>query len=133
MEKANINDVEVIAEYLRSMYLELDKNDTINDILLFKGLAFDHIVKDIVIFDNRGLFILKDETPVVKKTKIWNGVAVYIKPEYRHTRALKEYYDYMFNLVDGTIMGYTEVNSSHNKVLLKRHELLGYVYKMKRS
>lgn len=133
MLKANIKDINIISSYLRSMYLELDKEDTIDDIELFNILAMDYIKNTIVMFDNRGLFILKDETPIVKKTSIWNGVSVYIKPEFRHTKCLKDFYKVMFSCVKGIIMGYTHKDSKHNKVLLKRHNLLGYVYQLERN
>lgn len=133
MLKANIKDINIISSYLRSMYLELDKEDTIDDIELFNILAMDYIKNTIVMFDNRGLFILKDETPIVKKTSIWNGVSVYIKPEFRHTKCLKDFYKVMFSCVNGIIMGYTHKDSKHNKVLLKRHNLLGYVYQLERN
>lgn len=115
------------------MYIEIDEDNIVEDRNKFLELARTHILKDIVMFDDRGLFILKDESSIVLKTKLWNGVAVYILPKYRHTKALKEYYSTMFSLVEGDIMGFTEANSTHNKVLLKRHNLLGYVYLLNRS
>lgn len=133
MQRAKLSDVTLIAEYLRSMYLELDPEDTIDDRELFRLLASSYILDCHVIFDQRGCFIMKDETPRVKRTTLWNGVAVYIKPEFRKSSALREYYDFMFANFEGTIMGFTEVNSEHNKVLLKRHKLLGYVYGLNRQ
>lgn len=133
MTQATENDVDIIASYLRHMYLELDEEDTIDCLNLFRQLALSYISSSIVMFNNKGFFILKDETTIVKKTKIWNGISVYIKPEFRHTKCLSEFYKIMFSLVDGTIMGFTEINSTHNKILLKRHSLLGYVYKMERK
>lgn len=130
---ATINDIEIIATYLRAMYLEVDEADTLDDLDLFRELATQYISSTIVMFNNMGFFILKDETPIVKKTKIWNGVAVYIKPEFRHTKCLQNFYITMFTLVEGDILGFTHKDSRHNKVLLKRHTLLGYVYKMERN
>ena len=133
MQRAKLSDVDIIAEYLRSMYLELDPEDTIDDWELFKSLASNYIYSSYVFWDSRGFFIVKEETPIVKRTTLWNGVAVYIKPEFRKSKALKEYYSFMFANFEGTIMGFTEVNSEHNKVLLKRHKLLGYVYGLNRQ
>lgn len=132
MRLATITDINYVADLLLSMYMEVDPKDTKDDFKLFQQLASDYIYKCNVIIDERGFFIMKDETPCVKKTTIWNGVAVYIKPEFRHTSALQDYYRYMFANFKGTIMGFTEVNSEHNKVLLKRHKLLGYVYVLNR-
>lgn len=133
MKFATLDDTKIVAQYLYDMYMEVDPVDTKDNFDLFLNLATDYIIKDFVIFDNRGFFIMKDETPIVKKTKIWNGVAVYIKPKFRKGKTLKEFYTFMFINFKGSIMGYTEANSEHNKVLLKRHKLLGYVYEMYRS
>lgn len=133
MQVAKLSNVDLIADMLRAMYLELDPVDTIDDWELFRSLASNYIYTANVVFDHRGFFIMKEETPIVKRTPLWNGVAVYIKPEFRKTKALKEYYTYMFENFKGSIMGFTEVNSEHNKVLLKRHKLLGYVYELHRS
>lgn len=133
MQVAKLSNVDLIADMLRAMYLELDPVDTIDDWELFRSLASNYIYTANVIFDHRGCFVMKEETPIVKRTPLWNGVAVYIKPEFRKTKALKEYYTYMFEHFKGSIMGFTEVNSEHNKVLLKRHKLLGYVYELHRS
>jgi len=133
MEVAKLSNVDAIADMLRAMYLELDPEDTIDDWELFRSLASDYIYTATVIFDQRGCFIMKEETTIVKRTTLWNGVAVYIKPEFRKTKALKEYYEYMFKNFKGSIMGFTEINSEHNKVLLKRHKLLGYVYELHKS
>lgn len=133
MRFATSNDIDKVAELLRAMYIEVSPTDTIDNLELFKQLALSYLEKAFIIIDERGFFIVQDETPIVKKTKIWNGVAVYIKPEFRKTTALRDFYNFMFNTFAGTIMGFTEANSEHNKVLLKRHKLLGYVYELYRS
>ena len=132
MQVATINDIDYIAPLLLAMYMEVDSVDTKCELELFKQLTRETLLSSIVIFDSRGFFIMKNETPIVKKTTIWNGVSVYVKPEFRHSSALQDYYKYMFEHFQGTIMGFTEVNSKHNKVLLKRHKLLGYVYGLNR-
>jgi hypothetical protein len=122
IKKATLDDVKVITEMLYAMYHEVSPE-----------IALNHILNDYVYFDNRGFFIVKDETLPIHNKKFWNGVSVYVKPEFRASKALKEYYDVLFNTFEGTIMGFTEVNSLHNKVLMKRHKLLGYVYELNRS
>jgi len=117
---------------LKAMYFELDSSAYKEDITSWLALASMHLERDIVILDHRGFFIMREETLPINKERIWNGVSVYIKPEFRKSKALKEYYKYMFDNFNGTILGFTEVNSEHNKVLLKRHKLLGYVYGLNR-
>jgi hypothetical protein len=133
MTIATLSDLTYISKLLRFMYLELGPSEYLDKTELWEELALSHINKDTVLFDHRGMFIVRDETLCVHKTKVWNGVSVYIKPEFRHTRCLQEYYKYLFENFKGRILGFTEVNSKHNKVLLKRHKLLGYVYELYRS
>lgn len=129
-----IEDKILLASFLKAMYNELQP-DSAKDFQPYVDMAEKYLANDYCFTDNkhRGMFIMKDESVPALPTRLWNGVAVYIKPEYRKSRLLKEFYAYMFDNFKGTIMGYTEVNSEHNKVLLKRHNLLGYVYEMNRS
>ena len=46
---------------------------------------------------------------------------------------IKNMYDFMFDNFDGDIIGMTDIKSEHNDVLTKRHEILGVLYKLKRS
>jgi len=129
-----LTDKLLLATMLKEMYTELQPEASDN-FSLYLELAENYLVNAYCFTDeaNRGMFIMRDESVSVLPNKLWNGVAVYIKPEYRKTKLLKEFYTYMFKRFEGTIMGYTEVNSEHNKVLLKRHKLLGYVYEINRS
>lgn len=133
IKEASLDNVETITEMLYAMYQEVSPEIVTTDIDEFEQLALNHILNDYVYFDNRGFFIVKDETLPIHNKKFWNGVSVYVKPEFRASKALKDYYDVLFNTFEGTIMGFTEVNSLHNKVLMKRHRLLGYVYELNRS
>ena len=132
MKVANQSDSYTLALLLKDMYFELDSDSYVEDLNLWLDLANLHIKKDTVLIDSRGFFILRDETLPVHKEKVWNGVAVYVKPEFRNSKALKDYYKFMFSNFKGTILGFTEINSLHNKVLLKRHKLVGYVYVLNR-
>lgn len=133
MRLATIDDVTTLSLMLFKMYSEVSPTEYSNSIASYEELAKLHLTNDIVIIDHRGFFIMRNETLPVNKEPIWNGVSVYIKEEYRNTRALKDYYKYMFENFKGRIFGFTDVNSLHNKVLLKRNRLLGFVYEINRS
>lgn len=133
MRKATLKDIDFVSDMLFQMYNEVISELMSDDIQKYKELATIYIKENDVWIDNRGIFVIRDETNPVLKVKMWNGVAVYIKKEYRKTKALKDFYEVMFNNYDGIIMGYTEAKSEHNKVLMKRHKLLGYVYEMERE
>lgn len=132
MKLATIENLTEVAKLLKAMYFELDSLSYKEEAIFWKELAMLHLTRDTVLINEAGLFIMRDETLPVHKEKVWNGVSVYIKPEYRHTRVLKDFYTYMFDNFKGKILGFTEVNSPHNKVLLKRHKLIGYVYVLNR-
>lgn len=133
MKIATLDDISTILPMLKAMYMEVTPDLVVDITSRYEDLLHSHIKKDIVIFDDRGFFIMREETLPIHKYRSWNGVSVYVKPEYRHTKALKEYYDYMFKNFYGTIYGFTDAASKHNKVLMKRHKLLGYVYEINRS
>jgi len=135
MRLATLNDIDNLSKMLYKMYHEVNPTQAKKDTPLYLSLAEKHIENDDVWVDEdfKGFFIMRDETNEVIDQRLWNGVSVYIEPEYRKTKLLKTFYDLMFEKYDGVIMGYTDVNSEHNKVLLKRHQLLGYVYVLNRS
>jgi len=129
---ATKNDTSLVASLLLAMYCEVKSKD---NLLLdqFESLAIKHIEEDEVwLYADKALYIMRDDTPCVERTKLWNGVSVYIAPELRGSTVLAKLYKHMFEHYEGTIMGFTEVNSLHNRVLLKRHKLLGFVYEMRR-
>lgn len=135
MKKADEHDIKIVAQLLFDMYQEVQPTLASKEISLYFSLARKYILNNDVWLDenSNGLFIMKNESIDVLNQKLWNGVAVYIKPSHRKTKLLKSFYDFMFENYDGTIMGFTDVNSEHNKVLMKRHKLLGYVYELNRS
>jgi len=134
MREATIKDTDVVSKMLYNMYNEVQPKLASHDIKKYISLFKEHLKNDFVYIDkqNRGFFIVRDVTSPVIKRKMYDGVSVYIKPEYRKTRVLKDMYDFMFKTFDGTIIGYTDINSEHNKVLQKRHETLGFIYKLNR-
>ena len=134
----NVDDVENLADMLQDMTRELWPEYAHPDLDTYRREILKHIwsKKDYVFIDDdyRGFFIVRDETePITPDRKIINGLRVFIKPEYRKSRLLKDFYDIMFEAFpDYEIWGLTEYHSEHNKVLLKRHEPVAIVYKLKR-
>jgi len=132
MRKASFDDINNLSQMLLNMYNDVSPEIASKDIKEYVKLSKKHLEKDDVWIDERGFFIMRDETLNVLDIEIWNGVSVYVKPEYRNTKALKDFYEVMFKNYNGAIMGYTEKSSKHNAVLLKRHNLMGYVYALNR-
>ena len=136
--KDAVDDVESLADMLQDMTRELWPEYANPDLNVYRREIMKHLWsnKDKIFIDDeyKGFFIVRDETePMTPKRKILNGLRVYIKPEYRKSRLLKQFYDTMFNeYPDYEIWGLTEYHSEHNKVLLKRHEPVAIVYKLKR-
>ena len=131
----NIGAIEEISKMLFLMYNEVQPEKASQDLDKYTTLANKHIMKDFVFIDeeNRGFFIMRDISSPVLDEKLYDGVSVYIKPEFRKTRLLKDMYEFMFKNFDGDIIGYTDINSEHNKVLTKRHQALGILYKLNRK
>jgi len=135
MRKATSSDLEEISKMLHDMYNEVQPLIASQEIQKYKELTKQHFKNDFVYIDedNRSVLIMRDVSSPVLKQKLYDGVSVYIKPQYRKTKLLKEMYDFMFKNFQGTIVGYTDVNSEHNDVLIKRHKLLGYFYEIYRG
>ena len=53
---------------------------------------------------------------------------IFIKPEFRKTRAYAALFYRMLKEIDGQIIGLTYKNSEHNAVLQKRYKVLGTIY-----
>ena len=136
---ANTQDLIYVADMLRSMYIELFGDLAVRDIdTYFKEVCAHHINDTHYLYINEertGFFVVLDITsPMAPTMKRYNGDRVYIKPEARGARLLYKFYAKLFeDFPDGDILGYTEANSSHIKVLDKRHDLVCNVYKLKRS
>ncbi|MCI4436946.1 MAG: hypothetical protein JHC33_09090 [Ignisphaera sp.] len=132
-------DLMHVAIMMRDMYIELfgDKASiNINDYLKEVFKSYINPKHYIYVSDNMdGFFMVVDETsilaPAVKRI---NGTRVYIVPEARNKGLLHKLYKKLFeDFPDGDILGYTEINSKHIKVLEKRHEHIMNVYKLNRS
>lgn len=133
MQRAKISDVSKLSTMLKAMYQEVSPYAS-NDDSKYLALAEKHIKEDYVYFyEDKSFYIVKDvSVPVIDK-QMWDGVSVYVKPEYRKGRALSLMYKHMFETFQGDIIGMVEPNSEHLPVVSKRHELIGYLYKMNRS
>ncbi len=137
MRKATIKDLHEISKMLFLMYREIQPELATKNINRYVLLAREHLEseKDFVFIDeeNRGIFIMRDVSSIILDKKMYDGVSIYIMPEYRKTKLLKEMYEYMFKNFNGIIIGFTDVNSQHNSVLMKRHKLMGYVYEINKT
>ena len=135
MIQATQKHISILKELLYKMYHEVSPLLASTDKALYERQARKHLKKDTVWLDDSlmGFFIMRDESIPVLNQTLWNGVSVYIEPQYRNSKMLKNFYEFMFENYKGTIMGFTDVKSEHNKVLSKRHNLLGYVYELKRE
>ena len=126
-----------LAVMLRDMYRELQPIEAVSDLGVYL-VEVDRCLKDpaqAVFIAEEGFFMVVDETePMTPNMKRYNGTRVYIKPEHRSGRVLKEFYDVMFRAFpDGDILGVTVLNSKHIKVLEKRHTRIANVYMLNRS
>jgi hypothetical protein len=135
MRKATFDDIKEISEMLYSMYNEVQPELASQNIKKYETLAKEHLMNDFAFIDdnNRSLLIMRDVSIPVLDQKMYDGVSVYIKPEFRKTKLLKQMYSFMFKNFKGTIVGYTDINSEHNEVLVKRHKLLGFFYEINRG
>lgn len=136
IREANIKDLVHISEMMIDLYKELMPDHYSKDIKVYMTAVLEHLQnkKDTVYVADHGFFIVRDETePMAPTMKRFNGIRVYIQPEHRHTSLLARFYDRLFkDFPEGHIMGITEINSEHIKVLDKRHELVAKVYRLNR-
>lgn len=106
----------------------------------------DYLVEVFKIYSDTSKFIFVDEelngffmverrwsplTPLVDRVEATN---VYITPNKRHSKLLYHFYEKLFDTFPTSeIIGVTEANSEHIKVLDKRHKLISKVYSIKRT
>lgn len=135
MRKATFDDIREISKMLYFMYNEVQPELASQDMKKYEILAKEHLKHDFVFIEdsNKSLLIMRDVSISVLDQKMYDGVSVYIKPKYRKTKLLKQMYSFMFKNFKGTIVGYTDINSEHNNVLVKRHKLLGFFYEINRG
>lgn len=135
---ANNTDLGDLASMLRDLYKEISLQHAVEDINVYRVAIQEHFddERDVIyIEEGKGFYIVRDETePMTPNLNRYNGIRVYIKPQHRHTRLLANFYKRLFeDYPDGDIVGVTEINSPHIKVLDKRHSCLAKVYKLERS
>lgn len=134
---ANISDLQTVSEMMMAMYIELMPEYCSQDIHDYRKATIEHLCnpKEWIYIADGGFFVVRDETEdIAPLFKRYNGVRVYIQPEHRHTSLLARFYKRLFkDFPDGEILGMTEINSEHIKVLDKRHDLIAKVYRLKRS
>jgi len=131
IRKANVSDLSLVASMLYAMYMELMPDVCSNRLSDYTDEALKYLIEHDVLIDDkaRGMFVVKDVyNPLTPSVKQWFGLVVYIKPEFRKTRVLKTFYDYLFENYKGNILGLTEINSEHIKVLDKRHTCTAKMY-----
>lgn len=133
IEATSQNTLE-LSKMLYEMYNEVQPLKATKDIKKYEKLLQEHLENDLVFIDskNRGFFIMRDISIPVIDEVMWEGVSVYIKPEFRKTKLLSKMYKYMFKNFIGDIIGFTDYNSNHNEILQKRHDILGIVYILNR-
>jgi len=135
---AHENDVVMLAGMLRDLYKELQPAHYSKDLVVYIDQMYKHFesaVDTVYVEDNYGgFFIVRDETePMAPTLNRYNGIAVYIRPESRHSSLLARFYKRLFeDFPNGEILGQTEINSEHIKVLDKRHTLIAKVYRLQR-
>lgn len=133
---ANIDDLTTVSEMMMAMYIELMPTVCSRDLHDYRVATVEHLTnpKEWVYIAEGGFFVVRDETEAVAPLfKRYNGVRVYIQPEHRHTSLLARFYKRLFaDFPEGEILGMTEINSEHIKVLDKRHDLIAKVYKLRR-
>lgn len=128
--------ISVCSRMLQDMYEELNPVHCAKNSGVYGTAINNHVLNDYVYLDDqeRGMFIMQEEyNPLTPNLVRWSGTVVYIKPEFRGTRLLKEMYDEMYKNHKGQIMGFTAINSKHIEVLDKRHTCIGKVYILKES
>jgi hypothetical protein len=89
-----------------------------------------------VLVDNgyRGFWVIIDDyEAITPEYHRYVMTKIFIEPQYRKGRVLKQMYDKIEEMfTDGDIVGTTEASSEHVNVLMKRHELLAYIFKRRR-
>jgi len=136
---AKEEELSIVANMMRSMYVELWPDHATTDLEVYLDEVHDHFNsdKDFLYVDEkyRGFFVVRDETePMTPELHRFNGLRVYIHPHYRKSPLLALFYSHLFQeFPDGEILGMTDINSEHIPVMEKRHELIAKVYKLNRS
>lgn len=136
MEKiyqASIKHLELVSTMLYSMYTEVEPELASKSFPDYVELGKEHLKNDdVYLYEDKAMFIMRDISSPVINRQMWDGVSVYIRPNYRNTKILSELYKYMFDNYQGTIIGFVEPNSKHYNIVSKRNKLMGYLYQLNR-
>lgn len=132
-------DIIDLASMMYKMYAEVYPTQVATDgkIYITEVVRCMNDPKQVIFIDDelRGFFIMVDETEAMTPNmKVFNGTRVYVAKEHRNGRVLHEFYETMFKAYpEGDILGLTEINSRHIRVLEKRHTRIANLYRLKRS
>ena len=133
---ADKDDILYIAVMMMALYKEIQPSHYSKNIDVYISQVVKHMSmpSDTVYVAKGGFFIVRDETePMAPTLRRYNGIRVYIDPDHRKGSLLARFYDRLFtDFPDGEILGITEINSEHIKVLDKRHTLIAKVYRLNR-
>jgi hypothetical protein len=137
IKEAEFKDIIPVSVMLHLMYKEVFGDDTVDnlDVYIKEVMTLFLDDKQTILIDSkyRGFFIVTDISEPMLKTPRYQGTRVYIRPDYRKSKLLKEFYDELFKRFDkGIILGQTEITSEHIKVMDKRHNLVAKVYELNR-
>ena len=136
LTEINGHSIAIVASMLYAMYHEMRPDECSKDESDYLKVAEDYLLAyDVIIeTEGKGIFIMRNENdPLTPNVIQWFGLVVYIKPNYRKGKLLKLFYDYLFANYEGNILGVTEINSEHIKVLDKRHTCVAKLYRLTRS
>lgn len=133
---AKLQDLDSVAIMLKALYVEMMPTYCSTDIEVYRLEVLKHLINplDTVYVSEHGFYIVRDETePMAPTLHRYNGIRVYIEPEHRKSNLLARFYKRLFeDYPNGDILGMTEIDSEHIKVLDKRHTLIAKVYKLNR-
>jgi len=136
---ATVSDLLQIAIMLKLMYEEVfaDKaSSNLHDYVVEVMKVYTDANKYIFVDDElNGFFMVESAhsilTPTIHRMEATN---IYIYPAKRHSKLLYHFYEKLFDTFPTSeIIGVTEANSEHIKVLDKRHKLVSKVYSIKRT
>ncbi len=138
IRKMKLQELPQVAEMLRAMTIEVYPKYYSKILADYSWALHEHIINGDTIYvddDLRGFFVVRVATDSVTPSLVmYEAVRLYVKPEFRHTKLLYNFYERMYeDFTDGDIIGITDINSKHIPILEKRQERIANVYKITRS
>jgi len=128
---ANLTHTGIVASMLWDMYQELQPEEcsTLMSDYVAEAIRFIETYDVLLERRYRGMVIMENVTNVLTPNlPQWQGVVLYIKPEFRKRRVLKTIYTYLFANYEGDILSLTDINSEHIKVQDKRQPCIAKLY-----